>query len=148
MDNKLVGKGKYIYNEIQARDKTKLMIKNLEQNLRDCELKYEDCMGVHSIQFNNVVCEQNNFEKSSVANSILSDEQRIEMQIKFLKLQLRYREDLYHSVINFYDGLDKQFLIDCFSGKFSTEGLKSKYYETNPYKKVIRLLGQAKIELL
>ena len=34
MDNKLVEKGKYIYNEIQARDKTKLMIKNLEQNLR------------------------------------------------------------------------------------------------------------------
>ena len=141
-------KGKYIFSEIQLRDKTKRMIEDRKNKLQSLQHDYENMMDVNTVRYDNFIQKDNYIDKASIANDILSDQLNVEKEISFLELQLEYRNRLYNSVINYYDGAERALLADYFSGKYANEKLKIKYYDSHPYKKVIRLLDNADIELL
>ena len=141
-------KGKYIFSEIQLRDKTKRMIEDRKNKLQSLQHDYENMMDVNTVRYDNFIQKDNYIDKASIANDILSDQLNVEKEISFLELQLEYRNRLYNSVINYYDGAERALLADYFSGKYTNEKLKIKYYDSHPYKKVIRLLDNADIELL
>lgn len=148
MNNDRNRKGKYIFNEIQSREKTKSMIAERKLKLQNLNLDYEKMMDVGTVCYDKVVHNESYKDKASIANSILSDQLNVEKEISFLQRQLEYRNRLYNSVITYYDGVDRALLADYFSGNYSNQQLKLKYYESHPYKKVIRLLEDADIDLL
>lgn len=141
-------KGKYIFSEIQSREKTKRMIDERKLKLQNLNLDYENMMDAGTVCYDKVVRNESYKDKASIANAILSDQLNVEKEISFLEALLRYRNQLYNSIVDYYDGEDRGLLVDYFSGNYSNQQLKLKYYESHPYKKVIRLLEGADIDLL
>ena len=116
MNNDRNRKGKYIFSEIQSREKTKSMIAERKLKLQNLNLDYEKMMDVGTVCYDKVVHNESYKDKASIANSILSDQLNVEKEISFLQRQLEYRNRLYNSVITYYDGVDRALLADYFSG--------------------------------
>lgn len=143
-NEEILHNGKFILCEIQSGKKIQDLLNDYKHDLENLEWEFYHDMSPRAIRFDNVKYDQTPIQMDSKANVYLSDIMNLEKDIRYLQRELDKRNSLYKKVIEMYDGREKEFIQDYVCGKYKVEYLKMKYCETNPYKKIIQLLGKVK----
>ena len=132
---------KYILHELKSINYYTHKLFELERLLKDLAQQIVDIQTPSSPNSGNGVKVENHKDKTSIVNSLLSDEQAYNAEYNFYLSCKQHAEAYWIKLMTACDSKDKSFCQDYIDG-MPYDKINAKYNTSNAYDRIIRLIRQ------
>lgn len=139
---------KYIRQEIQSAQILKNLIQNKEQSLKQINIKINTVAGPQTCHYDQIAKNYNHVQVSSIVNSLLSDANQLEKELRCLKSHLTMVDYYYSSLLNSCIQTDREIVEHYFCKDMKQVDIELKYCITNINRYVLQLIDDADINLI